>query len=127
MRRLLDWKAAKVKLDDPVYQEEREGEGSRVMSMKAVRGSHAGVGLCAECGGEVKILVSPKRNPHSSKLGRAVSMKDHDLCRKCWRRLVQRQGGKGIVEIPRIMLKGSSRLRPRLLTETQRVWPREAS
>jgi hypothetical protein len=36
----------------------------------------------------VKILVSPKRNPHSNKLGRAVTMKDHDLCRRCWRQLV---------------------------------------
>ena len=49
-----------------------------------------GTGLvqCSQCGGEVKILVSPKRNPHSNKLGRAVTMKDHDLCRRCWRQLV---------------------------------------
>ena len=56
----------------------------------------AGLPRCAECGGEVKVLVSPKRNPHSSKLGRAVSMKDHDLCRRCWRRLIQ-QHREGVI------------------------------
>lgn len=44
---------------------------------------------CAECGEPVKVLVSPKRNPHSGKLGRPVPMKDHDLCRRCWRRMFQ--------------------------------------
>ena len=56
----------------------------------------AGLPRCAECGSEVKVMVSPKRNPHSSKLGRAVSMKDHDLCRRCWRRFMQ-QHREGII------------------------------
>ena len=58
----------------------------------------AGLTRCADCGGEVKILVSPKRNPHSSKLGRAVTMKDHDLCRRCWRRLMQQRREGEVVE-----------------------------
>ena len=66
----------------------RSGKPSKVQSPGLLR--------CAECGNEVKVLVSPKRNPHSSKLGRAVSMKDHDLCRRCWGRLIQ-QVQQGIV------------------------------
>ncbi|RMH09880.1 MAG: hypothetical protein D6704_00510 [Nitrospirae bacterium] len=45
---------------------------------------------CAQCGGDIKIYLSPKRNPHSGKLGRGVQLKDHDLCRWCWRKLVRR-------------------------------------
>ena len=127
MRRLLDWKSSKSGTVDVKTQQDQDVEGFRVMSTKAVRGSHAGVGLCAECGGEVKILVSPKRNPHSSKLGRAVSLKDHDLCRRCWRKLVQRQQQKKIFEIPQDMLRDEKKLRPRLLTDRDSSWPREAS
>lgn len=61
---------------------ERVGKPPRVPGQGLIR--------CAECGGEVKVMVSPRRNPHSNKLGRAVSMKDHDLCRRCWRRAVHR-------------------------------------
>lgn len=52
--------------------------------------SHTG-GLmkCSQCGTDVKIHVSPKRNPHSGKLGRTVSLKDHDLCRRCWRQIMR--------------------------------------
>ena len=66
----------------------RSGKPSKIQGPGLLR--------CAECGGEVKVLVSPRRNPHSSKLGRAVSMKDHDLCRRCWRRAVQ-QSPQGVV------------------------------
>ena len=59
--------------------------------LQKIKGAGSGTIQCAECGGTVKVLVSPKRNPHSSKLGRPVSMKDHDLCRRCWRRLLQRK------------------------------------
>ncbi|MGD9852271.1 MAG: hypothetical protein AB7T38_13500 [Nitrospirales bacterium] len=76
---------------------------------------------CADCGGEIKIFVSPKRNPHSSKLGRAVSMKDHDLCRRCWRKLMHRQRQIGVIELPRSFFLGGSKLRSRLLVP---VWPR---
>lgn len=64
-----------------------------VSDLKRVRlsKSHTG-GLvkCSQCGTDVKIHVSPKRNPHSGKLGRAVTLKDHDLCRRCWRQIIRR-------------------------------------
>ena len=65
------------------------------------RGKTQGLGstYCSDCGDRVKIFVSPRRNPRSSKLGRAVTMKDHDLCRRCWRRLLQRQQQKGAIPI----------------------------
>jgi hypothetical protein len=53
------------------------------------RSQPVGLLKCSQCGGDVKIHVSPKRNPHSSKLGRTVSLKDHDLCRECWRRILK--------------------------------------
>jgi len=52
--------------------------------------SHTGaLSKCSQCGTDVKIHVSPKRNPHSGKLGRTVSLKDHDLCRRCWRQIIR--------------------------------------
>ncbi len=52
--------------------------------------SHTGgLSKCSQCGTDVKIHVSPKRNPHSGKLGRTVSLKDHDLCRSCWRQIIR--------------------------------------
>ena len=71
----------------------RSGKPSKVQSPGLLR--------CAECGSEVKVLVSPRRNPHSSKLGRAVSMKDHDLCRRCWRRLMQQVPPGTVVDLER--------------------------
>ena len=127
MGRLFDIRSSKAGMADLKIEEGQGTEGFRVMSTKAVRGTHAGVGLCAECGGEVKVLVSRRRNPHSSKLGRAVSLKDHDLCRRCWRKLVQRQQSKGVMEISPLMLRKDRKLRPRLLTEINSSWPREAS
>lgn len=82
---------------------------------------------CAECGGEIKVFVSPKRNPHSSKLGRAVSMKDHDLCRRCWRKLMHRQRQIGVIELPRALFIGGSKLRSRLLVPVLPRVPKEAS
>ncbi len=67
----------------------KQEKHARSSSGKALKAQGSGAVQCAECGNEVKVLVSPRRNPHSSKLGRAVSMKDHDLCRRCWRRLMQ--------------------------------------
>ena len=75
---------------------------------------------CADCGGEIKVFVSPKRNPHSSKIGRGVSLKDHDLCRRCWRKLMHRQRQVGVIELPRSYFIGGSKLRSRLLVP---VWP----
>lgn len=72
----------------------RSGKPSKVQSPGLLR--------CAECGSEVKVLVSPRRNPHSSKLGRAVSMKDHDLCRRCWRRLIQKVPQGTVIDLEHI-------------------------
>lgn len=82
---------------------------------------------CAECGGEIKIFVSPKRNPHSSKLGRGVSLKDHDLCRRCWRKLMHRQRQVGVLELPRSFFIGGSKLHSRLLVPVLPSVHREAS
>ena len=58
-------------------------------SSRLGRGHPIGFDKCSQCGGDVNIQVSPKRNPHSNKLGRTVSLKDHDLCRECWRRILK--------------------------------------
>ncbi len=94
---------------------------------KAGKGGGGRISRCAECGGDVKVFVSPRRNPHSSKLGRAVSMKDHDLCRRCWRRLMHQQRQSGIVLIPQALFIGGRKLRPRLLFPKPMSMPREAS
>lgn len=73
-----------------------------IRSGKPSKGQNSGLMQCAQCGSEVKILVSPRRNPHSSKLGRAVSMKDHDLCRRCWRRLLQNQPHGVVVDLEQV-------------------------
>lgn len=69
-----------------LWEDESFSHSKRVREFK----SHAG-GLCkcSQCGTDVKIHVSPKRNPHSGKLGRTVSLKDHDLCRRCWRQVIR--------------------------------------
>lgn len=41
-----------------------------------------------ECGKKIIVVPHPKRNPHSKK-NTAVRMKDHDLCRECWRNLLK--------------------------------------
>lgn len=102
-------------------------EGFGVMTSKATRGSATGVIHCATCGNEVKVLVSPKRNPHSSKLGRAVSMKDHDLCRRCWRQLMHQQKKTGVVQLPLSFFLKAESLRPRLLVPISYSLPRAAS
>jgi hypothetical protein len=94
---------------------------------KAGKGSNCGITQCAECGGEVKVFVSPRRNPHSSKLGRSVSMKDHDLCRRCWRRVMHQQRKVGVIVLPLSMFIGGRKLRPRLLISKPASLPREAS
>ena len=100
--------------------------GMRRNLSKTGKGSNCGRGQCAKCGGDVKIFVSPRRNPHSSKLGRAVSMKDHDLCRRCWRRLMHQQRLSGVIILPLAMFIGSRKLRPRLLIPKGDSLPREA-
>ena len=95
--------------------------------LKSGRGAPYGTGQCAECGGEVKVFVSPRRNPHSSKLGRAVSLKDHDLCRRCWRKIMHQQRHAGVVTLPLSMFIGGRKLRPRLLSPSLTSMPKEAS
>ena len=102
-------------------------ESFGVVTHRATRGSATGVNHCAKCGSEVKVLVSPKRNPHSSKLGRAVSMKDHDLCRRCWRRLMHQQRNAGVVTLPLSLVFRGETLQPRLLVPIEYSMPREAS
>lgn len=102
-------------------------EGFGVVAHRAARGSAPGVNHCAKCGSEVKVFVSPKRNPHSSKLGRAVSMKDHDLCRRCWRRLMHQQRKGGMVTLPLSLFFRREVLQPRLLVPISYSVPREAS
>jgi hypothetical protein len=101
--------------------------GSHFTLPKNSKGNGGGIGQCAECRADVKVFVSPRRNPHSSKLGRAVSMKDHDLCRRCWRRLMYRQRQAGIVVLPRSMFIGGRTLHPRLLIPKLTSVPKEAS
>jgi hypothetical protein len=74
------WQSSSFWEDDPIT------ELKQVRSYKAHAG---GLAKCSQCGTDVKIHVSPKRNPHSGKLGRTVSLKDHDLCRRCWRQIIR--------------------------------------
>lgn len=130
MRRFL-----KLEASEPVLQYESQrntkrtppSDGFRLGLSKAGKGSGCRITQCVECGGEVKIFVSPRRNPHSSKLGRAVSMKDHDLCRRCWRRVIHQQRKVGVIVLPLSMFIGGSKLRPRLLISKPASLPREAS
>ena len=130
MRRLL-----RLEASDPVFQFKSQrnskrtppSDGFRLGLSKAGKRSNCGITPCAECGGEVKVIVSPRRNPHSSKLGRAVSMKDHDLCRRCWRRLMHQQRKVGVIVLPLSMFIGGRKLRPRLLISKPASLPREAS
>ena len=130
MRRLL-----RLEADEPVllYESQRNTkrtppiDGFRLGLSKAGKGSSCGITQCAECGREVKVFVSPRRNPHYSKLGRAVSMKDHDLCRRCWRRVMHQQRKVGVIVLPLSMFIGGRKLHPRLLISKPASLPREAS
>jgi hypothetical protein len=130
MRRMLKWDMPESVVPyaqawNPKRKNTADGIG--LVTHRASRGSGAGVIHCAKCGSEVKVFVSPKRNPHSSKLGRAVSMKDHDLCRRCWRRLMYQQRKVGVVTLPLSLFLGGKSLQPRLLVPTSYSVPREAS
>ncbi len=115
-------------LAEPILNPKRKNlfVESQVHFLKIGKGNTGGVGQCADCGGDVKVFISPRRNPHSSKLGRAVSLKDHDLCRRCWRRLMHQQRQAGIVILPLAMFIGGTKLRPRLLVTKPASAPREA-
>lgn len=131
MRRTLKWDMPELTLPhETAWNPKRKNsptEGFGVVTHRTTKGSAAGVIHCAKCGNEVKVFVSPKRNPHSSKLGRAVSLKDHDLCRRCWRRLMHHQRKVGVVTLPLSLFLGGSVLKPRLLAPVSCSLPREAS
>jgi hypothetical protein len=69
-----------------IMEDESLSQLKRARQLKEHTG---GLCKCSQCGTDVKIHVSPKRNPHSGKLGRTVSLKDHDLCRRCWRQIIR--------------------------------------
>jgi hypothetical protein len=130
MRRMLRWDMPEsVVPHKQAWNPKRKNaaDGFGVVTHRVARGSATGVNHCAKCGSEVKVFVSPKRNPHSSKLGRAVSMKDHDLCRRCWRQLMHQQRKAGVVTLPLSLFLRGETLQPRLLVPISYSVPREAS
>lgn len=130
MRRMLRWDTPESEVQhQQTWNPKRKiaAEGFGIVTPRVARGSGTGVNHCGKCGSEVKVFVSPKRNPHSSKLGRAVSMKDHDLCRRCWRQLMHQQRKAGVVALPLALFLRKETLRPRLLVPISYSIPREAS
>ena len=130
MRRLLRLEATEPvalygSLQNPIRK--NSFDGIRRGLSKNDKGSSIRIGQCTECRETVKIFVSPRRNPHSNKLGRAVWMKDHDLCRRCWRRLMHQQCKTGVMVLPFSMFIGGRKLHPRLLISKPASLPRKAS
>ena len=39
---------------------------------------------CSECGGDVRVVVNRRRSP-GARVRSGVTMKGHDLCRRCWK------------------------------------------
>jgi len=78
-------------LEEQVFSSggEKEGTTTPIKGGRWSRNHAGGLLKCSQCGTDVKIHVSPKRNPHSGKLGRTVNLKDHDLCRRCWRQMIR--------------------------------------
>ncbi len=130
MRQMLTWDIPEsVMTQEQAWNPKRKymAEGVGLVTHRASRGSATGVACCAKCGSEVKVFVSPRRNPHSSKLGRAVSLKDHDLCRRCWRKLMHQQRKTGVVTLPISFFVREESLRPRLLVPVIASVPKQAS
>lgn len=48
--------------------------------------------MCGQCG-KARALIRPNaiRNPHSrsAQKGKIVRMRDHTLCRRCWRAIIE--------------------------------------
>ena len=130
MRRLLRVETSEPVLDGATRRNPKRKDlfnGIPLNLPRTGKGSHFGIGQCAECQGDVKVFVSPRRNPHSSKLGRAVSMKDHDLCRRCWRLLMHQQRHEKGEVLKLCMGRQGSKLHPRLLIPKLPSLPRAAS
>jgi hypothetical protein len=128
MKRMLKWDMPES-IHEKAWSPKRisDAESFGAVSHRSAKVNGIGVNHCATCGNEVKVFVSPKRNPHSSKLGRSVSMKDHDLCRRCWRRLMHQQRKTGVLVLPLSVFVGAKALQPRLLVPISYSIPREAS
>ncbi|MCH8040197.1 MAG: hypothetical protein IH977_07620 [Nitrospinae bacterium] len=71
------------------FSRRHEGMSQGVETFRSHRGQLSVPSKCANCGSDVRIHISPKRNPHSRNLGKMVTLKDHDLCRRCWRQLIR--------------------------------------
>ena len=130
MRRMLRWDIPEsVTSHEHAWHPKRKymAESIGLVTQRASKSSAAGATCCAKCGSEVKVFVSPRRNPHSSKLGRAVSLKDHDLCRRCWRKLMHGQRKAGVVTLPTSFFVQEANLRPRLLIAKMASVPKQAS
>lgn len=130
MRRMLTWDIPEsVMTQEQAWNPKRKyiAESVGLVTHRASRGNATGITCCAKCGSEVKVFVSPRRNPHSSKIGRAVSLKDHDLCRRCWRKLMHQQRKTGVVTLPISFFVKEESLRPRLLVPTIASVPKQAS
>lgn len=128
MRRMLTWDES-VMTQEQAWNPKRKymAQSVGLVTQRASRGCATGVACCAKCGSEVKVFVSPRRNPHSSKLGRAVSLKDHDLCRRCWRKLMHQQRKTGVVTPSISFFVREESLRPRLLVPIIDSVPKQAS
>lgn len=130
MKRMLTWDIPdSVTSREQAWNPKRKymAESSGLVPHRAARGNAIGAICCAKCGSEVKVFVSPRRNPHSSKLGRAVSLKDHDLCRRCWRKLMHQQRETGVVILPISFFVRQEALRPRMLVPILNSMPQQAS
>ncbi|MDR4484564.1 MAG: hypothetical protein R3B95_15365 [Nitrospirales bacterium] len=130
MRRMLTWDIPEsVTSQEHGWNPKRKStpESLGLVTHRASKNSATGATCCAKCGNEVKVFISPRRNPHSSKLGRAVSLKDHDLCRRCWRKLMHQQRKTGVVTLPISFFVKEENLRPRLLMPKIVSLPKHAS
>lgn len=130
MRRMLTWDIPdSVKAVEHVWHPKRKNtaESMDLVTHRTSRSGGNRVTCCAKCGSEVKVFVSPRRNPHSNKLGRAVSMKDHDLCRRCWRKLMHQQRKTERVTLPLSFFLKEKTLGPRLLVPVIPSVPKQAS
>jgi hypothetical protein len=130
MRRMLTWDIPEcITSYERAWNPKRKymAESMGLVTHRASKGNGTGATCCAKCGQEVKVLVSPRRNPHSSKLGRAVSLKDHDLCRRCWRKLMHEQKKMEVVTLPISLIAREKNLQPRLLMPKIASIPKQAS
>ena len=43
-----------------------------------------------ECGKPIRVILNPGTNGRSrrARMGKAVALKNHDMCRECWRGLI---------------------------------------